>query len=114
MEKEKGIVGVKWIKRQERGRKCEGGNEALGEWEGREVKEQRTRDKRGENPTIGREFRGMSDQEVRDGGHWPQEVCISCHGRGKTKIAGWGEEFRGSEVRARTGRGESKGKLGVR
>ncbi|XP_077935370.1 ras-related protein Rab-8B isoform X1 [Halichoerus grypus] len=47
MEKEKGIVGVKWIKRQERGRKCEGGNEALGEWEGREVKEQRTRDKRG-------------------------------------------------------------------
>lgn len=30
MEKEKGIVGVKWIKRQERGRKCEGGNEALG------------------------------------------------------------------------------------
>lgn len=41
-EREKRIVGVKWIKRQERGRKCEGGNEGLEEWEGREVKGHRT------------------------------------------------------------------------
>lgn len=29
-EREKGTAGVKWIKRQEKGRKCEGGNERLG------------------------------------------------------------------------------------
>lgn len=76
MKREKGIVGVKWIKRQERGRKCEGGNEGLGEWEWevREVKAEDTRDKRGENPGIRKEFGGMSYQEVRDEGHWLQEV----------------------------------------
>lgn len=47
MEREKGIVGVKWIKRQERGRKCEGGNEGLGEWEW-EVREVKDRGHKGQ------------------------------------------------------------------
>lgn len=62
------------------------------EWEGREVKEQRTQGTGGENPTIGREFRGMIYQEVRDEGHWPQEVWISCHGGVAEQILQDGEK----------------------
>lgn len=106
MEKEKGIVGVKWIKRQERGRKCKGGNEALGEWEGPEVREQRRRGT-GEvrtQPSVGNSGeRVIRRRGVGAPGHGRAGSLVG-GGRSLYKIAGWGEE----RVQGTRGRSEDR------
>lgn len=105
MGKEKGVVGVRWIKRQERGRKCKGGNEALGEWEGPEVKEQRTR---GTGEVRTQPSGGNSEERVTG----RRGVGAPGHGRAGSlvrggslyKIAGWGEE----RVQGTRGRSEDR------